>query len=91
MGRNDIEDALRKLDKLEQGELRSVAAQMFKTTCGIKGGTRLIRLAAQFILNCFGLDAGETKAMVRQIVSKISSRDCSCRVMTSLVQAHTRL
>jgi ribosomal protein S21 len=37
-GRNDIEDALRRLDKLEQGELRTVTAQVLKTTSDLKDG-----------------------------------------------------
>ncbi|KAH9040814.1 hypothetical protein EDB84DRAFT_1436687 [Lactarius hengduanensis] len=37
-GRTDVEDALRRLDKLEQGELRTVAAQVLKTTGDIKDG-----------------------------------------------------
>jgi hypothetical protein len=37
IGRNDIEDTLQKLDKLEQGELRSVTAQVLKTTTNLKG------------------------------------------------------
>ncbi|KAH9047735.1 hypothetical protein EDB87DRAFT_1583372 [Lactarius vividus] len=35
-GRKDIEDALQRLDKLEQGELRMVSAQVLKTTSDIK-------------------------------------------------------
>ena len=37
IGRKDIEDALLRLDKLEQGELRTVAAQVLKTTNDLKG------------------------------------------------------
>jgi hypothetical protein len=36
IGRNDIEDALQRLDKLEQGELRAVTAQVLKTTGDLK-------------------------------------------------------
>ena len=36
IGRNEVEDALQKLDKLEQGELRSVAAQVLKTTSDLR-------------------------------------------------------
>ena len=36
VGRNEIEDALLKLDKLEQGELRTVSAQLLKTTSDLK-------------------------------------------------------
>ena len=39
VGRTDIEDALHKMDKLEQGELHSVAAQVLKVTNDIKDGT----------------------------------------------------
>ncbi|KAH9052840.1 hypothetical protein EDB87DRAFT_1581389 [Lactarius vividus] len=35
-GKKDIEDALQRLDKLEQGELRMVSAQVLKTTSDIK-------------------------------------------------------
>jgi hypothetical protein len=36
IGRNDIEDALRRLDKLEQGELRTVTVQVLKTTSDLR-------------------------------------------------------
>ena len=35
----DIEDALQRLDKLEQGALRTVTAQVLKATSDIKDGT----------------------------------------------------
>ncbi|KAH8999667.1 hypothetical protein EDB86DRAFT_3242664 [Lactarius hatsudake] len=38
VGRNDIGDALQRLDMLEQGELRMVTAQMSKTTSDLKHG-----------------------------------------------------
>jgi hypothetical protein len=37
IGRNEIEDSLQKLDKLEQGELRSVTTQVLKTTSDLRG------------------------------------------------------
>ncbi|KAH8985182.1 hypothetical protein EDB92DRAFT_1818791 [Lactarius akahatsu] len=43
VGRNDIEDALVRLDKLEQGELRMVSAQVLKTTSDIKDATNDIK------------------------------------------------
>ena len=49
VGRTDIEDALQRLDKLEQGELRTVAAQVLKTTIDLKSGAWFICLAAQFM------------------------------------------
>ncbi|KAH9006675.1 hypothetical protein EDB84DRAFT_1447597 [Lactarius hengduanensis] len=39
VGRNDVEDALLKLDKLEQGELRMVSAQVLKDTSDLKDAT----------------------------------------------------
>ena len=36
IGRNEVEDALLRLDKLEQGELQTVSAQVLKTTCDLK-------------------------------------------------------
>ncbi|KAH9169162.1 hypothetical protein EDB89DRAFT_1908815 [Lactarius sanguifluus] len=54
VGRTDIEDALQKLDKLEQGELRTVIAQVLKATSDIKGGVKRIEVIAQQI----GTDVG---------------------------------
>jgi hypothetical protein len=81
IGRNDIEDALQKLDKLEQGELRTVTAQVLKTTT--RGVAVISRMGAarsshrSSILTLFELDAKETKVIVQQIASEINSRDCS--------------
>ncbi|KAN0141624.1 hypothetical protein V8E53_000086, partial [Lactarius tabidus] len=78
IGRNEIEDALQKLDKLEQGELRTVTSQVLKTTCDIrdvandlKGATSDLRDATSDIKD----DAKETKVIVQQIASEINSRD----------------
>ena len=43
IGRKDIEDALQRLDKLEQGELRTVTAQVLKTTSDLKEATSDIK------------------------------------------------
>ncbi|KAI9432228.1 hypothetical protein H4582DRAFT_1123101 [Lactarius indigo] len=64
VGRNDIEDALVKLDKLEQGELRMVSAQVLKDTSDLKDATSDIKD-----------DTKETKVMVQQIVGDFSSRE----------------
>ncbi|KAH9019610.1 hypothetical protein EDB84DRAFT_612147 [Lactarius hengduanensis] len=64
VGRNDIEDALVRLDKLEQGELRMVSAQVLKTTSDLKDATTDIKD-----------DTKETKVMVQQIVTDVSSRE----------------
>ena len=42
VGRTDIEEALQNMNKLEQGELRSVAAQVLKVINDIKDGAYLI-------------------------------------------------
>ena len=36
---NDMEDALQRLDRLEQDELRTVIAQVARDTSGLKDGT----------------------------------------------------
>ncbi|KAN0127784.1 hypothetical protein V8E53_014397 [Lactarius tabidus] len=41
IGRKDIEDTLQRLDKLEQGELRTVTARVLKTTSDLKDGVWL--------------------------------------------------
>ncbi|KAN0127782.1 hypothetical protein V8E53_014395, partial [Lactarius tabidus] len=64
IGRNDIEDSLQKLDKLEQGELRSVTAQIFKTTSELRG-----------VADDLKDDAKETKVIVQQIAIEMNSRD----------------
>jgi hypothetical protein len=47
---NDIEDALLRLDKLEQGELRMASAQAARNTSGLKEGAYLFHPATQLIL-----------------------------------------
>ncbi|KAH9017153.1 hypothetical protein EDB84DRAFT_1508365 [Lactarius hengduanensis] len=60
VGRTDVEDALQKLDKLEQGELRTVIAQVLKATSDIKGGVKRIEVIAQQIGTDIGVrDSGE--------------------------------
>ncbi|KAN0127791.1 hypothetical protein V8E53_014404, partial [Lactarius tabidus] len=49
IGRNEIEDALQKLDKLEQGELRTVTSQVLKTTCDIKDDAKETKVIVQQI------------------------------------------
>ena len=44
IGRKDIEDALQRLDKLEQGELRTATTEVLKTTSDIKDGMSLANL-----------------------------------------------
>ncbi|KAF8264700.1 hypothetical protein EI94DRAFT_1703033 [Lactarius quietus] len=63
IGRNDVEDALQRLEKLEQEELRTVNTNVFKTTSNIKETTNDIKDYAE-----------GTSIMVQQIVS---SHKCS--------------
>ncbi|KAH9012600.1 hypothetical protein EDB83DRAFT_2321912 [Lactarius deliciosus] len=49
VGRNDIGDALRRLDMLEQGELRTVTAQMLKTTSDLKHDAKETKVMVQKI------------------------------------------
>ncbi|KAH9012705.1 hypothetical protein EDB84DRAFT_929423 [Lactarius hengduanensis] len=106
VGRNDIEDALVRLDKLEQGELRMVSAQVLRTTSDLKDTTSDIKDATSDIKDVTSDikdattdikdvtgyikdtttdikdatsdikdDTKETKLMVQQIVSDVSSRE----------------
>jgi len=56
-GTNEIADALQRFDKLEQGELLTVMAQISTDTRGLKD------------------DAKETKADVKEIISKMDTRE----------------
>ncbi|KAF8261185.1 hypothetical protein EI94DRAFT_1810667 [Lactarius quietus] len=80
VGRKDIDGALQRLDKLEQGELRTVTAQVLKTTSDIKGVTSDLRDAASELKD----DAKETKVMVQQFVSEMSAHECSERLLEEL-------
>ena len=65
---NDIEDALLRLDKLEQGELRVVIAQVARDTSGLKDGACLFHSATQLIPTILsGIEA---------IAQQIVARDC---------------
>ncbi|KAI9434649.1 hypothetical protein H4582DRAFT_762083 [Lactarius indigo] len=85
VGRNDIEDALVKLDKLEQGELQMVSAQVLKTTSDLKDTTNDIKDVTSDIKDATSDikevtsdikdDTKETKVMVQQIVSDVTSRE----------------
>ncbi|KAH9023704.1 hypothetical protein EDB84DRAFT_1678242, partial [Lactarius hengduanensis] len=50
VGRNDIGDALQRLHMLEQGELRTVTAQMLKTTSDLKHDAKEIKVTVQKIV-----------------------------------------
>ena len=51
LGRTDIEDALKRLDKLIQEEFQMVMAQVLKVTTEVKDGTWRDRLVANITLN----------------------------------------
>ncbi|KAH9015126.1 ankyrin repeat-containing domain protein [Lactarius deliciosus] len=75
VGRTDIEDALQKLDKLEQGELRTVIAQVLKATSDIKDGVKRIEVIAQQI----GTDVGarDWEQLLRDLRGWLSPPDPS--------------
>ncbi|KAH8982125.1 hypothetical protein EDB86DRAFT_2834524 [Lactarius hatsudake] len=78
VGRNDIEDALLRLDKLEQGELRTVSAQVLKNTSDLKDTASDIKDVTTHIKDATSDikdDTKETKLMVQQIVGDVSSRE----------------
>ncbi|KAF8264690.1 hypothetical protein EI94DRAFT_1703026 [Lactarius quietus] len=78
IGRNDIEDAMQRLDKLERVELRTVTARVLKTTCDLKDIASGLKGAASDLKD----DAKETKVIVQQIANDMNTRDCSyCHVV----------
>ncbi|KAF8259276.1 hypothetical protein EI94DRAFT_1707230 [Lactarius quietus] len=86
IGRNDVEDALQRLEKLEQGELRTVNAEVFKTTSDIKDvATGLKETTSDIKDVATGLKATTsdikdyaegTSKMVKQIVSSHKCSHC---------------
>ncbi|KAH8999661.1 hypothetical protein EDB86DRAFT_3101604 [Lactarius hatsudake] len=75
LGRNDIDDALLRLDKLEQGELRMVTAQVLMTTSDLKDTTNDIKDATCHIKDVTSDikgDTEETKVMVQQFVNNVT-------------------
>ena len=50
---NDIEDALQRLDKLEQGELRTVIAQVARDTSGLKDSKCRVYPSTHLILTIY--------------------------------------
>ncbi|KAF8263785.1 hypothetical protein EI94DRAFT_556801 [Lactarius quietus] len=65
-GTNDIEDALQGFDKLEQGELLAVIAQVSTDARGLKDDAKEIKANVK-----------ETKADVKEIISKMDTREYS--------------
>ena len=47
LGRNDVEDALKRLDKLTQEEARMAMAEMLKITRGVDGNVKVLMDGAQ--------------------------------------------
>ncbi|KAF8267029.1 hypothetical protein EI94DRAFT_87042 [Lactarius quietus] len=74
-GRTDIDDALQRLDKLEQGELRTVAAQVLKASSDIKDGVKRIEVIAQQIETDVG--ACNWKQLLRDLRGWLSPPDPS--------------
>ncbi|KAF8260186.1 hypothetical protein EI94DRAFT_1706485 [Lactarius quietus] len=72
IGRNDVEDALQRLEKLEQGELRTVNAEVFKTTSDIKDVATGLKATTSDIKDY----AEGTSKMVKQIVSSHKCSHC---------------
>ncbi|KAH9038753.1 hypothetical protein EDB85DRAFT_1931959 [Lactarius pseudohatsudake] len=74
-GINDIEDALQRLEKLEQGELRTVIAQVVKETSGLKDGVKRIEGIAQQIVTNVG--ARDWEQLLRDLRGWLSPPDPS--------------
>ena len=67
---NDIEDALQRLDKLEQGELRTVIAQVAKEASALNGGACLLHPTLKLTLTIFG-------SGLKRIEAVMTAHDCS--------------
>ena len=93
------------MDKLEQGELRTVTAEVLKTTRDLKDatgdlrgvaddlrdGTLLTNIIARWTLSLFGLDTKETKGIVQQIANEMTSRGCSYHDMNTCTNSQMLL
>ena len=76
MGRTDIEDGLKKLDSLIQGEHGMATAQVLKATSEIKDGVQPYRPVMRFSLNIDSLDVKELVSAIEQMVKNAGEKKC---------------
>ncbi|KAH8982132.1 hypothetical protein EDB86DRAFT_381343 [Lactarius hatsudake] len=82
VGRNDIEDALLRLDKLEQGELRMVTTQVLKTTSDIKDTTSDIKDATS--------DIKDVTSDIKDVATDIKDATTDIKDATSDIKDDTK-
>jgi hypothetical protein len=75
-GVNDIEDALQRLDKLEQGELRAVIAQVASDSSALKDGASLLHPTPRLILTILSSGLKRIEGIAQQLVTDRSAHDC---------------
>ena len=85
LGKNDIEDALKRLDTLTQEEARMATAEIWKATRCVNNQVAVLIDGAQnafspatfMFLNTDWLDGKEIKAIVQQTASNADEEKCS--------------
>ncbi|KAF8260195.1 hypothetical protein EI94DRAFT_1706490 [Lactarius quietus] len=81
IGRNDVEDALQRLEKLEQEELRTVNTHVFKTTSDIKDVASVLKETTS--------DIKETTNNIKATTSDIKATTSDIRETTSDIKETT--
>ena len=85
-GMSEIDDALRKLDKLTQEEHRMATAQALKATHGVRNNMDIVVDGVWLVfpwppvyslLTRFGLDTEQIKEELRQVVVHVDDQKCS--------------
>jgi hypothetical protein len=93
LGKNDIEDALKRLDTLTQEEARMATAEIWKTTRSVNdqvavlidGAKHSFSLATfMFLLNTDRSDGKEAKAIIQQTASNVDEERRSSSVLSAV-------
>jgi hypothetical protein len=78
IGKKEMEDALKRLDKLTQDEARMAAAEILKLTHIVMNGMSSESATGTPILNAYALlDGKETKQAVQQLTNSMDDAKCS--------------
>jgi hypothetical protein len=77
LGRNDVGDALKRLDKLTQEEARMAMAEMLKITRGVDGNVKVF------------MDGAQTEFLAIQAVLKEEKRLSFPNLATSFLEPHS--
>ncbi|KAH9047945.1 ankyrin repeat-containing domain protein [Lactarius deliciosus] len=85
-GMNGIEDALQRFDKLEQGELLTVVAQVSRDTGGLKDDAKQMRGVVEMIVQ--RMDARDWEEVLRKLKGWLSPPDPSMNYNIGLSDLH---